>query len=281
MPTSFTRPLIVSLATALGGLSVSAARSSAGDNKPPGGQAQATDAAGRDEELKRKAEERRRFQGQELITARPFTFIFNPGDPPRVVWRDVDEVRSLGADGRLRVRWFDADLNEAPKPNKPGRWGALIEGTAPNGTPVRRALTFYCRPPGFLLYFPPDPAEAPSHLPGPIAPEVWREHRDEFSRLSKDSLLRALNDSEAGVVLLSGLAGAGPLGRAPLSTETAAVLDEDYHLVLKLKVLGLRDKVRPLKPPRGRTKPAPVLRDGPPAEAGMRPEAAVGHPGDL
>ena len=142
-------------------------------------------------------------------------------------------------------------------------------------------MTFYCRPPGFLLYFPPDPADAPSHLPGPIAPEVWREHRDEFSRLSKDSLLRALNDSEAGVILLAGLSGARPLGRAPLTTETAAVLNEDYHLALKLKVLGLRDKVRPLKPPRRRTTPAPALRDGTAAEAGMRPEAAVEDPRGL
>src|SRR5262249_23342398 len=104
---------------------------------------------------------------------------------------------------------------------------------------------------------------------------VWREHRDEFSRLSKDSLLKALNDSEAGVILLAGLSGARPLGRAPLTTETAAVRNEDYHLALKLKVLGLPDKVRPPKPPRGRTNSAACLRDGIPAEAGMRPDAAA------
>ena len=113
--------------------------------------------AGEEAELNRKKEERRRFQDHELITARPWSRIFNPGDPPRIIWRDVDDVRRMGCDGQLRVRWFDADLNEAARPARPGRWAAFIEGTAPNGTPVRRSMTFYCRPPSFLFFlFPPD-----------------------------------------------------------------------------------------------------------------------------
>jgi len=244
-----------------------------------GGEARRTqsrDPAGREQELKRKQEERRRFQDQELITARPFTFIFNPGDPPRIVWRDADEVRRLGSDGRLRVRWFDGDLNETSKPTLPGRWGALIEATAPNGTPVRRAMTFFCRPPSFLfLFFPADYIVPLPSISGPILPAVWREHQSEFDHVSKDVLFKALNDTEAGTILLAGLAKSKPLGRAPLDIESAAVLNEEYHLQLKLKVLGFRDKVRQLSPPRKRATPAPALRDGTPAEAGMRPDAAA------
>jgi len=244
-----------------------------------GGEARLTqsmNAVGREQELKRKQEDRRRFQDQELITARPFTFIFNPGDPPRIVWRDADEVRRLGSDGRLRVRWFDADLDETTKPARPGRWGALIEATAPNGTPVRRSMTFFCRPPYFLLLlFPADYTAPLAYIPGPILPEVWREHQTEFDRVSKDLLFRALNDTEAGTILLAGLSGAKPLGRAPLYVESATALNEAYHLRLKLKVLGLQDRVRPLNPPRKRATPAPALRDGTPAEAGMRPDAVA------
>jgi len=237
---------------------------------------QSVNAVGREQELKRKQEERRRFQDQELITARPFTFIFNPTDPPRIVWRDADEVRRLGSEGRLRVRWFDADLNETTKPARPGRWGALIEATAPNGTPVRRAMTFFCRPPRFLfLLFPADNPVPLPYIPGPILPAVWREHQTEFDHVSKDVLFKALNDTEAGTILLAGLSGAKPLGRAPLGVESAAVLNEEYHLQLKLKVLGLRDKVRPLHPPRKRATPAPALRHGTAAEAGMLPDAAA------
>jgi CubicO group peptidase (beta-lactamase class C family) len=260
--------------TIVGGIGFSPARCGAGSEMTHAGQARRPEASSQ-EELKRTADQRRRFQGQELITARPFSFIFNPGDPPRIVWRDLDDVRTLGADGRLRVRWFDAGLNEIANPAKPGRWAALIEGKAPNGTPVRRAMTLFCRPPSFLLYFPPDPSEGLAYLPGPIARDVWMEHQDEFTRLSKDALLRALNDTEGGAILLAGLSSAKPLGRKPLSTETAAVLDDDFHLAVKLKALGLQERIRPLKPPRKRATPAPALRDGTPSEAGMRPDAAA------
>src|SRR5262249_46003262 len=136
------RVCVVSLAAVVGSSGLAAAARATAT----GGQTQVADAAGQEQSLRRKQEERRQFQGQELIPARGFSFIFNRGAPPRIVWRDVDDVRRLGADGELRVRWFDADLNEVSRPARPGRWGALIEGAAPNGTPVRRAMTLYCRP---------------------------------------------------------------------------------------------------------------------------------------
>src|SRR5262249_56155997 len=91
----------------------------AGGGGPPGGGRGA--GPGAPEPLKVR---RRLFQDQELTTARPFSSIFNPGDPPRLIWRDVDEVRRLGSDGRLRVRWFDTELNETDKPARPGRCAA-------------------------------------------------------------------------------------------------------------------------------------------------------------
>lgn len=227
-------------------------------------------------ELKRKRDERRQFQDQELITARPLTRIFNPGSPPRIIWRDVDEVRRLGADGSLHVRWFDAELNESATPAKPGRWGALVEGTAPNGTRMLRAMTCYCRPPLFLFFlFPPDFSISFPRLTRPGPNQVWREHEGELSKISKDLLFRTVNDDESGVILFAGLAEAKPLSRPALSTESLAVLNEDYHLAIKLKVQGLKDEVRQLKPPRKRALPAPVLREGSLSEAGMRPDAAT------
>lgn len=233
----------------------------------------AGDPPGRPEAAERLKQERRQFQDQELTTARPFGLVFNPGDPPRVIWRDVDEVRRLGSDGRLRVRWFDTDLNEAEKPAHPGRWAAYVEGTAPNGTPVRRSLTFYARPPLFLLFFfPPDVITAALPQKGSaVPPQVWEEHRGEVANLPRDLLFRAANDSPEAVTLLAGLAGMKPLGRPARTTESAAVLDRDFHLAVKLKAQGLAARVRPVGPPRTRATPAPVLHDGTPAEAGVRP----------
>jgi len=53
------------------------------------------------EEIK---EERREFQLQELMLAKAGSWIFKPGETPRVLWRDVETVRRLGGDEPLQVR---------------------------------------------------------------------------------------------------------------------------------------------------------------------------------
>lgn len=217
---------------------------------------------------------RREFQSQSTITAKPFTFVFSSTEFPKIVWRDVDEVRRLGADGDLRVRWFDVDLNESVTPTRPGRWGAYIEATAPNGTPVRRAMTFYRRPPGFFLYQPRGLSFPLPYQPGPISAEVWREHQNTLSYVGVDMLLETFNNSERGAVMLAGLSEASPLGRGALEIDSAAVRNDDFHLALKMKIQGFSEKARPLTPPRSREKgAAPVLREGSWAEAGVAPGA--------
>lgn len=222
----------------------------------------------------RQREVRRAFQDQELITAKRFTHIFNPGEPPKVVWRDTESVRRLGGDPNPRVRWFDSAFNEADVPRTPGRWAAYIEATAPNGMPMRRAITFYARPKDFLLYPPPEPPPMWAHQPGPITEPVWREHEEEFIRTFWDSAGRAFLDSESASILLAGFTEAKPLGRRARPIDSATVLDADYHLALKLKLMGLTDKTRDLKPPRRRQgDPAPTVRGGSATGAGMAADA--------
>lgn len=211
---------------------------------------------------------RERFQKLALRPV-PAGHVLNPHHPPRITWDDYEAAMELGATSEpLRVRWFDADLNETTGPLAPGRWGAWIEGTAPNGTPLRRSMTFYCRPPMFLWYGAPKSLRFEPQ-PGPIPEDVWREHADELDDAARELLGRELNRAEETAVLLSALGGAKALGRKPAGTETAAAIDEDYHLALKLRVTGLDARARPLPPPRKRATPAPVLRPGSAAEAGV------------
>jgi CubicO group peptidase (beta-lactamase class C family) len=224
-------------------------------------------------ETERLRDIRQQFQLQELIPATANTWTFNPGNPPRIVWRDVERVEQLGLHDKLRVRWFNTRLEEAPVPSEPGRWAAWIEATAPNGLPLRRAMTFYARPKDFLLYVAPELTVSLPYCPGASAPEVWHEHNAELSRLSANLLIRAINDSEASAILLAGLAEAKPLGRPARYVESVDVLNEDFHLALKLKMQGLLDKVRPLRPARPRTHPATVLHEGALIEVGARDDA--------
>jgi CubicO group peptidase (beta-lactamase class C family) len=222
------------------------------------------------------AELRRAFQDRDLITSRTFGWIFNAGDPPRIVWRDAQRVKELGGDpSGLRVRWFDAQLHEEKVPARGGRWGAVVEGIAPNGTPVRRGLTLYCRPPGFFVYAIPDYAPPVAYLPGPIEKRVWEQHATEISRTLGSFFVPNLNDTAAAAILISGLSESSPLDRPVLSIDSAVARNEDYHLALKLKIENMQSKVRPLDPPAelDLSHAAPVLHAGPAKEAGVRRDA--------
>lgn len=226
-------------------------------------------------DLLRQQDERRQFQTQELITAQPDTWIFKPGEPPRIVWRDVETVRRLGGDSRLRIRWFNSALQESPSPNEPGRWLAWVEGTAPNGTPVRRGLTFYAVPTQIPTSYVPDLTITLPHFPGPNAPVVLREHQAELLRLANTVLPHAVMDSEMGAIVIAGLAEAKPLGRPARFVESATVLNDDYHLALKLRIQGLQQLVRALSPPRRRETPTTSLHEGTLADAGVSPDAKL------
>ena len=221
----------------------------------------------------RTRQDRREFQSQELMLAKSGTWIFKAGETPRVLWRDLEAVWRLGCYQPLRVRWFDAKLNESPVPNAPGRWLAWIEGTAPNGTPLRRSLTFYGLPKELPTSFAPDLTVAFPKFPGPQAPAAVKEHQAELIRLASDMVVRAVLDSEKGAILVAGLVEAKSLGRPARYVESMAVMNDDYHLALKLKVQGLQDKVRRLRAPRRRDPATAVLHRGSPAEAGVSPDA--------
>ncbi len=212
---------------------------------------------------------RQQFQAQELIPSRFGGWIFQINAPPRIIWRDVDEVRRLARDVDFQVRWFDADLNEFPVPQAAGRWMAWLEGTAPNGLPFRRALTFYALPEKLDLGAAPDLSVTFPNFPGPHAAPAWSEHRDEIEKAARDFVTRAFLDSERGAILVAGITESPTRGRPCRYVESTTVVNDEHHLRLKLKLQGLGERVRPLQPPRPRTIPATVLRDASPQEAGV------------
>jgi hypothetical protein len=218
---------------------------------------------------------RKEFQSLELTTSRYGGWIFAAGLPPNIVWRDAAAAKRLGFDPGFTVHWFNARLEEAETPNAAGRWLAWLEGTAPIGTPFRRALTLYALPTqqGNTQAFVPDLTVHLPNFPGTEAPAAWREHQAEFDRASKDFLLRALIDNEQGAILVAGIAESRELGRSKKFHEWTSAVNAQYHLDLKLKRLDGNTRIKPLNPPRRRTSPAPTIRTGSAAEAGVPEDA--------
>ncbi len=218
---------------------------------------------------------RKEFQSLELFTARQGSWIFPLASPPKVVWRDAEAAQKFGFAPGLVIRWFDSNLEEAKLPNKGGRWIALLEGTAPNKTPFRRALTFFALPSqldGSNAFIPDLTVQLP-YFPGPNAPAAWKEHQSEFDRSSRDFLVKSLMDHEQGAIMVAGIAESPELGRAKKFPEWTAAMNAQHHLNLKLMLMAGDAPRQVLNLPRNLSNPAPIIRPGSAEEAGV-PEHA-------
>ena len=72
------------------------------------------------------------------------TFRFSQGKFPELELNSPATARLfLGGDYSMNVRWFNRDLQEVLKPDRPGRYAYYAEVTGKNGTKVRRAATLF------------------------------------------------------------------------------------------------------------------------------------------
>lgn len=220
---------------------------------------------------------RREFQSLELFTSRQGSWIFPLTLPPKIVWRDAEAAAKFGLAPGFKIRWFDSKLKEAQLPDQGGRWIALIEGTAPNQTPFRRAFTFYALPPKLddSNAFVPDLTIRLPNFPGPRAPAAWQEHQAEFDQNSRDLLVKSLIDQERGAILIAGLAESSPLGRPKQFPEWTVSTNAQHHLDLKLKLMGVDASRQSLKTPQKSLPPTPTIRPGSPDEADVPHNAKI------
>ncbi len=217
----------------------------------------------------------REFQDIKVEPKVEWDFTFSSGSFPEIVWERQELVRELWGEMPLTIRWFDGKLNEVESPAEPGRYAAYIEGTAENGQKVRRALTFYCSEPDWTPYWNPPEIESVPYIPSKLIEEsVWERYSEYIGRAAGRHFVNMLESEEKGAILLAGLSELEALDRKPTQLEWPEMLNQDYHLALKLKLLGIEGKWPKLKPPRRKSTAAPVLRAGAPTDAGVKADAA-------
>ncbi len=233
-----------------------------------------TEAARRLEAELEAAQRMRAFQNAAIGPGGWPSHVLAPGEEfPRLIWRDVDLVRELVGDVPLAVRWFDADLREVAKPKAPGRYAAVAEGRLRDGSPVRRAATFYCDPAGADLGW--RDYDVTLAYPGPpFDAKAWEANQGAIRRWMSGLSGEALAATEGGAIFLAWLGEAARSDAAAGPMEAPDVRNADYFLRLKLKLAGLEGKTTPLAAPAKRAGgPAPVLHEGTAAEAGVKADA--------
>jgi len=189
------------------------------------------------------------------------TFPFYKGEFPELELNaPATAEKYLGGDYSIKVRWFDADMQEVEKPHRPGMYAYYAEITGENGIIMRRSATLFCVPKDWpvwteeikanLEYFPFDN----------IPKKVWEENREPIATYAGQIIQKSILDHEGGGVLMSYIHEMNRKNLQPGPLHTPTIMDGDYHIRLKQKMLGVENKYKGLTPPQKTKTTAVVLQ---------------------
>lgn len=201
------------------------------------------------------------------------TFSFAKGDFPQMELSSPATAKQfLGGDYSIDIRWFDTDLKEVKKPLQPGRYAYYAEILGSNGITMRRAGTLFCTPKdwmgwseeikAYINYFPFDQ----------VPKNIWVENKEAISGYAGKILLASMLNQYDGAILLSFIHEMNRRGLKPGPLQIPTIMDGDYHVRLKQKVLGLEDKFSALEVPKQVDSTALTLKK---LEPGARAKYAI------
>ena len=214
---------------------------------------------------------------QETLTFDAFCFT---GDQfPACRFEHPERVEKLIGRTTLKVTWYDTQGNIVTAPRKEaGRYAAVVEIQRP-GCVSKRFFTLYhlegnarwnLRAVGTALTLPKGAA---------IEPTVLQSQSEDVDDLATRTLTAALKKDPAAAALLAGLHDLSELRRTGKTTDgdRASHRERQWWVDFKRKYYGY-DKLYPNRfvcPRPLEGKPAPVVRAGTLAEAGMKADAVT------
>jgi len=204
------------------------------------------------------------------INADPWNNFFTPGEFPTLDWEDPYLTEKVMDKFSFKVRWFNNRLEEVKKAEKPGRYAFYVEGKTKDGRIIRRAKTMYCMPENWLAWGERLKANLEFFPVNFIDKNAMMKQKEPIGEFVGRLLLLSILKQEEGAKLISYLDEIGPNDPLKDFTMNPLIRDEEFHLAIKRKILGIEGKWRPLKLPITRREPAPVLRQGTEETAGVK-----------
>jgi len=188
------------------------------------------------------------------------TFPFWKGAFPQLeVNSPATMQKFMGGDYSVDVRWFDTYLQEVDTLLRPGRYGYYAEITGANGKVMKRAGTMFCTPNDWLGWSEPLLSNI-DYFPFDSVPKsVWEQNMELISDYGGQILLKSIVNNQDGSILMSFIHDMHLKKLKPGPYHTPVIMDGDYHIQLKQKILGLENNFEKLDSPEETNILAPVL----------------------
>ena len=176
----------------------------------------------------------------------------------------------------IRTTYYDRRWREVTEAAEPGRYGAVVEIHPASGTVLRRFRTLFRMPEG-VWWWRAD-VDATIDLPKQLGvdPAVLVEEKRAVAEYLKWRFSEGCSRDGASAVLLAGLheVEAGKRKRIHTGNDVWAA-DRQWWVKMKQKLYDTEKPAAFVCPRPIEGTPAPVIRRGTAAEAGMKPDAAA------
>ena len=160
-------------------------------------------------------------------------YVFSPGEFPKFKWKNETIVEKELGEFPLYVKYFNSDFREVTTAEKPGRYGAVIEGTTPTGFTIKRFVTLFCANIEFDDYSNNVPIKMNQLLEYGIANKKWEKYSKNEEHFSFGSLkFFPRNNADAAIFL----AGLNDMEELENNFDTPRIRDRQWWITMKSKL---------------------------------------------
>ena len=203
-------------------------------------------------------------------------FVFAGPQFPTATFVPADAAQQFPGPHRVVARFFDRDGKEVREAADPGPYAAVVELVPEKGRTTRRLVTL------FREAKPADSAgKFDAEQPAPFAnwsglsPAVLKRQSELIAATCKNRSIAELARDPKVARLLAGLTLSPADSAPPRKNADAFAQERQWWVDLKRTLAGTPAPATPLLIPSPRSgPPAPVVREGTLAEAGMKPDTA-------
>lgn len=185
----------------------------------------------------------RSFMEEELECER---YVFSTGEFPKIKWKNEFNVDGLMGKFTLNIKYFNGDFQQTNRADKPGRYGAVIEGITPKGFNIRRYVTLYCANIEFDDYSDNVPIKMNQLSEYGIDEEKWAKYSKNEEHFSFGSFkFFPKNNADAAIFL----AGLNDMNDLTNNYDTPRIRDRQWWITMKKKLEGYQITQNPLQFP--------------------------------
>jgi len=184
------------------------------------------------------------FMDEELICDR---YVFPVGEFPKFHWKNDILVENEIGKFQLNVTYFNNDFQKVNSADRPGRYGAVIEGITLNGFKVKRFATLFCSDVEFDDYSKNVPITINKLSEFSITDEAWEQYSKNLERYSFGSLKYFPQNNPDAAILLAGL---NEINNLTHIYDSPRIRDRQWWITLKAKLVEKNYITNPLSKPK-------------------------------